>query len=479
MLLYVRSIREGNFQLYLESLTKIVPWMFALDHTHYFRWLPVHIRDMNLLSEKHPAIFAEFCAGKFVVHKTSNKFSAMAIDQCHEQNNANIKDSAGGAIGLMTNPGALRCWMVAGPEVARMVTEFESLQAHTHVDDHKHHEQYPGVQVAFLEEVKCLVDVIEEMGNPFMEQSEDLLALDTRDILHTSVGDAVRKAEALGKEQYQKFVDERLVKCEKPITDVISKNKLTLLSHTPDKSPSKHKMQVAVLKNDCNLFSRLYISCQTRSGDLDVFFAHENQATPPSLSVGGKLRLGTKADLLDCLELEKKQSTNTPVVNAKLFDGAAVVQMLNPGTAKTFQEYADTVFLLYISHHLAAAQRVDIVWDVYIPDSLKDVTRQKRGKGIRRRVSPTTLLPQNWKDFLHVNENKTELFKFLAQQVICLPTDEGKVIFAIEGINVLNTMADADVTSLAPCSHEEADTCLLHMQEMLYTNGTENCTYVR
>jgi len=107
LLLYIRAIREGNFKLYLESLSNIAPWMFALDHTHYSRWLPVHIRDMFLLSEKHPAILAEFLAGKFVVYKTSNKFSAMAIDQCHEQNNATIKDSAGGAIGLMTNPGAL------------------------------------------------------------------------------------------------------------------------------------------------------------------------------------------------------------------------------------------------------------------------------------------------------------------------------------------------------------------------------------
>lgn len=46
LLLFIRSLREGNFQLYMESLTQIVPWMFALDHTHYSRWLPVHIRDM-------------------------------------------------------------------------------------------------------------------------------------------------------------------------------------------------------------------------------------------------------------------------------------------------------------------------------------------------------------------------------------------------------------------------------------------------
>ena len=133
-----------------------------------------------------------------------------------------------------------------------------------------------------------------------------------------------------------------------------------------------------------------------------MFFAHENQATPPSLSVGGKFRLGSKADLLDCLDLESKQSANTPIVNAKIFDGAAVVQMLNPGTAKTFQEYADTVFIPYLSNHLATAQSVDIVWDVYIKDSLKDSTREKRGRGIQRRVSSTTQFSKNWKDFLHV-----------------------------------------------------------------------------
>ncbi len=51
MLLFIRSIHEGNFQLYMESLTAIVPWMFALDHTHYSRWLSVHIRDMVSLKE--------------------------------------------------------------------------------------------------------------------------------------------------------------------------------------------------------------------------------------------------------------------------------------------------------------------------------------------------------------------------------------------------------------------------------------------
>jgi len=43
----------------------------------------------------------------------------MADDQCHEQNNAIAKESAG-ANGLTTDPLALRRWMVAGPEVLKL-----------------------------------------------------------------------------------------------------------------------------------------------------------------------------------------------------------------------------------------------------------------------------------------------------------------------------------------------------------------------
>lgn len=45
LLLLVRSLREGNFELYVEALQILAAWFFAHDHTHYARWLPIHIRD--------------------------------------------------------------------------------------------------------------------------------------------------------------------------------------------------------------------------------------------------------------------------------------------------------------------------------------------------------------------------------------------------------------------------------------------------
>ena len=61
ILTFVQSLREGNFKLYINSLMKIVPCFFALDHHHYARWLPVHIRDMITLEKTCPAVARVCC----------------------------------------------------------------------------------------------------------------------------------------------------------------------------------------------------------------------------------------------------------------------------------------------------------------------------------------------------------------------------------------------------------------------------------
>jgi len=51
-------------------------------------------------------------------------FSAISVDQANERNNAVIKGYKG-TVGLSDNPSALRQWMVAGPEVARLIEGFQ------------------------------------------------------------------------------------------------------------------------------------------------------------------------------------------------------------------------------------------------------------------------------------------------------------------------------------------------------------------
>ena len=51
-----RSQRQSSFSMYLDVLTELVPWFFALDHTNYARWIPVHLRDITELPTRHPDV---------------------------------------------------------------------------------------------------------------------------------------------------------------------------------------------------------------------------------------------------------------------------------------------------------------------------------------------------------------------------------------------------------------------------------------
>ena len=148
----------------------------------------------------------------------------------------------------------------------------------------------------------------------------------------------MRTVEIVGEEQNLRFVNENdLSSLQNLSQNHCIKTSYTLFSRPSVKPKSKHKGQVTSLTNDGSLFFTLvYISSQTRHGNLDQFFTHENQTAPPSLSLGGKLRLGTKGDILHCLEKETPRPARAPVVNGKYLDDAAIVQRLNPGAANMY-----------------------------------------------------------------------------------------------------------------------------------------------
>ena len=85
--------------------------------------------------------------GHFSFLKTHREFSRIATDQVHEQNNKMIKGS-GGATCLLnkSDESALIRWEACGPDISRVVTEFEDLlnsessNSNSHSTFKKHHE---------------------------------------------------------------------------------------------------------------------------------------------------------------------------------------------------------------------------------------------------------------------------------------------------------------------------------------------------
>jgi hypothetical protein len=303
------------------------------------------------------------------------------------------------------------------------------------------------------------------MGNPFLDDSFDLVTLDTKVIMSESVVNAIRTAEELGIRQYHAFVADRLSVSSKSVYDPIQKNNLALFKSKQRKSTRTNKKLVA-MKRDVQLFSRLYISCQSRDGDLDSFFEHENHPWPPSLAESNAMRQGSKSDLMGCLEALVARAADCPEVEVKIIDGAAMMHNLDPKKSNvvvnTFGDFAEHVFLPHIARQLQTVKRLDVVWDVYKAGSLKTHARELRGHGEALRVASSTRLPQNWKTFLRVDANKTGLFTFLAHTLESFELPEGKILVTTCEENVL-MRPEHDVSQLAPCMQDEADgRMLLH-----------------
>ena len=123
--------------------------------------------------------------------------------------------------------------------------------------------------------------------------------------------------------------------------------------------------------------------------------------------------------MLKCLVPDGQLQRNSrPSIDAKILDGAAIVNMLPPIECKTFADYANNIFIPYLQNQLKSIQRLDLVWDRYIPNSLKNSTRENRGQGVRRKVTADGVLQKNWNSFLRCDDNKKELFPFLSKAVI-------------------------------------------------------------
>jgi len=116
---------------------------------------------------------------------------------------------------------------------------------------------------------------MEDFGNSFEEDSQDLLVLDTKEIAAPpGAADGVFRAQQVCQVPFDNFVRQRLVERTKPTEDVIHRNKLKIFSQPASKPQAKGKQHMQSLKNDVDLLSALRRVSEpgSETGNLDEFF---------------------------------------------------------------------------------------------------------------------------------------------------------------------------------------------------------------
>ena len=212
-------------------------------------------------------------------------------------------------------------WAVAGPDIARVITEFEVGMLTRKNAVFKHHVQSPSVQQRFVAHTKALVIAFQEAGNPFDEDSHEVFIIDTREVMPNNVASNIMGAHGEGTKQHADFVGHRLQSTAVAFHAPIKMNKIHLPGNRhKNRNKSKH---VDSTKEDMHLLAQLHMTLHVRDGNRDRPFEVENVDCPPSLSKHGVPRSGQKPDLLSCLEVDC--TSDFDEADAKRIDGAHMV----------------------------------------------------------------------------------------------------------------------------------------------------------
>ena len=165
-----------------------------------------------------------------------------------------------------------------------------------------------------------------------------------------------------------------------------------------------------------------------------------------------------------------------------LFDGMAVIQMLQPETSKkTYKDMAN-IFWKYIMSNSKGVKRVNVVFDRYVPNSIKSQTRTKRGDAdtqLSCHIQSDIKIPE-WKMALKNGRFKSNLSKFytlfLAENAHILIGEDTSIIVSGGLEETALKMNHDKITSITDLksNQEEADTRLLLHAKYEANNGSES-----
>ena len=463
--IYVRSIREGNFKLHVEVLYLLLSWFFIFDHVHYARWLTVHWFDMFNLKSTFPDLFEQFSNGGFTFQKSDRSFSRMGLDQIHEQNNKVIK-GAGGASDLLNreDDSALLQWEVCSPELARVILEFEDCLDRNDIPAEsktKHHEDNESFNQRFSCDVSRLVKSI--AANPFTK--DDLTKLNNpKVVMPKTVRGVIEGLKKCGEEQLTMFILDRLASAKVSISQTISTNKIDIW----DCSEKVEKVEFCPTKS---VLKKMNAACESRKIQAEEVFQIEINNILQSLCAVGKkggidLYHGNKTGIT--------KRFPSPISVAPLYDSESkssiVIEMSPLIKAKAFSTQSSTLanfgefsLLVYYEVMKLAAQyrRIDLVFDRYFDQSLKEATREGRGDGSKYLFEgDSTEIPLRMaENFLKNSENENQLNEYLAKKLLELHQGD-QLMIVIYRNTALSSQSCVELDEnvpVRPCTAEEAD----------------------
>jgi len=262
----IRACRQGDWEEYLAALDKQIKYFFAHDLYKYARLMPLHLAQMNELQTQSPETWKALKEGDFCVKKTGTPFANLFVDQTLEQEIRRLK-VVGGITGLTQNESALNRFLLATPELTRIVTEFQHRYSSAADATSKEHYQLTGTIALRIannaEKIRC---GIEEHcgGSPFVDQKPLVNLVSMMAIPDAAKNDILNRDEK-GQARYEEFVRYRMTDgSQASLWDRVEKLNLKTYSTLLKKATIAVGNKVVKLREDRQLLARFLVIQQSR-----------------------------------------------------------------------------------------------------------------------------------------------------------------------------------------------------------------------
>ena len=294
--------------------------------------------------------------------------------------------------------------------------------------------------------------------NPLEENS--LMSLSSGISPSEKIQEDLHQAYSFGKNAMENFINDCLVKLSKSIYEPIKKLKLGTFTTMTKKVNVNIKGREVQFSAQSAIFGKIALISQSRTVELKEIFKYPLGTVPYALADEMGIMIKTnKSDLLAALEKGTVLVDQMPKSSASIIDGMALVRKIKT-TGLTFSQLADKVFDVAMSS-CRESRRIDIVFDVYFEESIKNVERNRRCSSTIsfKKIVPNNVIRQ-WHSFLGDGNNKTELVKFLVSEWKKKSIPGMKILYVTTGAECWCINDDTCIEELN-CTQEEADTRML------------------
>ena len=212
-------------ELMIGCCEKLAELCFPVDRLNYGCVLSMFLQDLKVLYVINPVLYNQLSENLSVV-STNIPFSRMAYDQCHEQDNKEIKSSSD-YINLINNEDTdfLRKVEICSPEFDTFLKKYESRDM-TKTGKLKHKEQYGSFINKFLSDCKKLYA---NFGfNPFQSTSQFHKLTSSAHFFPEVIVCDSTKVFSIGAAQYSAFKESCFIKGTANVDEKITKNQLKL-----------------------------------------------------------------------------------------------------------------------------------------------------------------------------------------------------------------------------------------------------------